>query len=67
MLRADGKPHDSYAVMDLMRLPLGILTGVGFIGAGAIVRKDEMVLGIMTGEGPANVSIFVRPRLLLES
>jgi putative Mg2+ transporter-C (MgtC) family protein len=34
--------------MDLMRLPLGILTGVGFIGAGAIVRKGEMVLGITT-------------------
>jgi putative Mg2+ transporter-C (MgtC) family protein len=31
-----------------MRLPLGILTGVGFIGAGAIVRKDEFVLGITT-------------------
>jgi putative Mg2+ transporter-C (MgtC) family protein len=31
-----------------MRLPLGILTGVGFIGAGAIVRKDELVLGITT-------------------
>jgi putative Mg2+ transporter-C (MgtC) family protein len=34
--------------MDLMRLPLGILTGAGFIGAGAIIRKDEMVLGITT-------------------
>jgi putative Mg2+ transporter-C (MgtC) family protein len=34
--------------MDLMRLPLGILTGVGFIGAGAIVRKGEMVLGFTT-------------------
>jgi putative Mg2+ transporter-C (MgtC) family protein len=31
-----------------MRLPLGILTGVGFIGAGAIVRKNELVLGITT-------------------
>jgi putative Mg2+ transporter-C (MgtC) family protein len=31
-----------------MRLPLGILTGVGFIGAGAIVRKNEMVLGLTT-------------------
>ena len=48
LLQTNGKPHDSYAVMDLMRLPLGILTGVGFIGAGAIVRKDEMVLGITT-------------------
>lgn len=48
LLPTNGKPHDSYAVMDLMRLPLGILTGVGFIGAGAIVRKNEAVLGITT-------------------
>lgn len=48
LIETNGKPHDSYAVMDLMRLPLGILTGVGFIGAGAIVRKGEMVLGITT-------------------
>lgn len=48
LIQTNGKPSDSYAVMDLMRLPLGILTGVGFIGAGAIVRKDEMVLGITT-------------------
>ena len=48
LLQTNGKPPNSYAVMDLMRLPLGILTGVGFIGAGAIVRKDEMVLGITT-------------------
>src|SRR5262249_31941609 len=26
LLPTNGKPHDSYAVMDLMRLPLGILT-----------------------------------------
>jgi putative Mg2+ transporter-C (MgtC) family protein len=48
LIPTNGKPPDSYAVMDLMRLPLGILTGVGFIGAGAIVRKDEMVLGVTT-------------------
>lgn len=48
LIPTNGKPHDSYAVMDLMRLPLGILTGVGFIGAGAIVRKNELVLGITT-------------------
>lgn len=48
LIQTNGKPQDSYAVMDLMRLPLGILTGVGFIGAGAILRKDEMVLGITT-------------------
>jgi putative Mg2+ transporter-C (MgtC) family protein len=48
LLQTNGKPQDSYAVMDLMRLPLGILTGVGFIGAGAIVRKNELILGITT-------------------
>ena len=48
LMQSNGKPHDSYAVMDLMRLPLGILTGVGFIGAGAIVRRSELVLGITT-------------------
>jgi putative Mg2+ transporter-C (MgtC) family protein len=34
--------------MDVMRLPLGILTGVGFIGAGAILRKNDLVLGLTT-------------------
>jgi putative Mg2+ transporter-C (MgtC) family protein len=48
LINTNGKPANSYVVMDLMRLPLGILTGVGFIGAGAIVRKDELVLGITT-------------------
>lgn len=48
LLPTNGKPHDSYAVMDLMRLPLGILTGVGFIGAGAIVRRDDLVIGVTT-------------------
>ena len=48
LLPTNGKPHDSYVEMDLMRLPLGILTGVGFIGAGAIMKKDDMVLGVTT-------------------
>jgi len=48
LIQTNGKPQDSYAVMDLMRLPLGICTGVGFIGAGAILRKNEMILGITT-------------------
>jgi len=48
LIPTNGRPPNSYAVMDLMRLPLGILTGVGFIGAGAIVRKGDMVLGVTT-------------------
>jgi putative Mg2+ transporter-C (MgtC) family protein len=48
LIQTDGKPHDSYAVMDLTRLPPGILTGVGFNGDGAIVRRAKMVLRITT-------------------
>ena len=48
LMPTNGKPPNSYAVMDLMRLPLGILTGVGFIGAGAIVRKNDLVVGLTT-------------------
>jgi putative Mg2+ transporter-C (MgtC) family protein len=35
LLSLDGKDAGSFAVTDLMRLPLGILTGVGFLGGGA--------------------------------
>src|SRR3954466_11158127 len=31
-----------------MRLLLGILAGRGFIGAGAIIRRDSVVLGVTT-------------------
>lgn len=48
LMESNGKPPNSFAVMDLMRLPLGILTGVGFIGAGAIVRKGDLVVGLTT-------------------
>lgn len=48
LMPTHGKMPDSFGVMDLMRLPLGILTGVGFIGAGAIVRRGDMVSGVTT-------------------
>src|SRR5580704_14441663 len=48
LLGVAGKPPDSFVMMDLMRLPLGILTGMGFIGAGAILRRGEMVTGVTT-------------------
>jgi putative Mg2+ transporter-C (MgtC) family protein len=48
LLPLAGKTPQSFAVMDLMRLPLGILSGMGFIGAGAIVRRDNMVRGVTT-------------------
>ncbi len=48
LLVTGGKQHDSFAVMDIMRFPLGILTGMGFIGAGAILRRGEVVQGVTT-------------------
>ncbi|OZI35043.1 ATPase [Bordetella genomosp. 10] len=48
LLPLSGKTPSSFAVMDLMRLPLGILTGVGFIGGGAILRKGDLVTGVTT-------------------
>jgi putative Mg2+ transporter-C (MgtC) family protein len=48
LLPTAGKPPDSFITNDLMRLPLGILTGVGFIGAGAILRRDNIIVGVTT-------------------
>jgi putative Mg2+ transporter-C (MgtC) family protein len=48
LLPTSGKTQSSFATLDAMRLPLGILTGMGFIGAGAIVRRDNLVLGVTT-------------------
>lgn len=43
-----GKSSDSFIVLDLMRLPLGILSGMGFIGAGAILHRGNLVQGVTT-------------------
>src|SRR5271166_1249144 len=48
LLPMGGKAPDSFATLDLMRLPLGILTGMGFIGGGAILRRGRMVQGVTT-------------------
>ncbi len=48
LLPLAGKSSSSFIVMDLMRLPLGILSGMGFIGAGAILRRDSLVIGVTT-------------------
>jgi putative Mg2+ transporter-C (MgtC) family protein len=48
LINSSGKPADSFVVMDIMRLPLGILSGIGFIGAGAIVKRGELVVGLTT-------------------
>jgi putative Mg2+ transporter-C (MgtC) family protein len=48
LLPMAGRSTDSFVMNDLMRLPLGILTGVGFIGGGAIIRRDDIVVGVTT-------------------
>jgi putative Mg2+ transporter-C (MgtC) family protein len=48
LLPLAGRTPDSFVMNDLMRLPLGILTGVGFIGGGAILRRDDIVVGVTT-------------------
>jgi putative Mg2+ transporter-C (MgtC) family protein len=48
LLPLAGRAPDSFVMNDLMRLPLGILSGIGFIGAGAIVRRDNLVSGVTT-------------------
>ncbi len=48
LMNTAGRAADSFVTIDLMRFPLGILSGMGFIGAGAILRKDNLVLGLTT-------------------
>jgi putative Mg2+ transporter-C (MgtC) family protein len=48
LLPTIGKTSDSFGTLDLMRLPLGILTGMGFIGGGAILRRESLVTGVTT-------------------
>jgi putative Mg2+ transporter-C (MgtC) family protein len=46
LLAVKGRTADSFVMLDLMRLPLGILTGMEFIGGGAILRRESLVLGV---------------------
>jgi putative Mg2+ transporter-C (MgtC) family protein len=48
LISTRGKAADSFVQLDMMRLPLGVLCGIGFIGAGAIIKKDELVVGVTT-------------------
>ncbi len=48
LLPTAGRSPTSFVMNDLMRLPLGILTGVGFIGGGVILRRDNIVVGVTT-------------------
>jgi putative Mg2+ transporter-C (MgtC) family protein len=43
-----GRPADSFVTMDVLRLPLGILSGMGFIGGGVILKRENLVLGVTT-------------------
>ena len=51
LLSVAGRPPDSFVMNDLMRLPLGILSGMGFIGAGTIVRRQNFVVGVTRVQG----------------
>jgi putative Mg2+ transporter-C (MgtC) family protein len=48
LLDTRNKAPDSFVVLDLARFPLGILSGMGFIGAGAILRRGNIVEGVTT-------------------
>src|ERR1700677_1115527 len=48
LMNSIGRAPDSFVVLDLMRLPLGILSGIGFIGAGTIIKRGDIVQGVTT-------------------
>jgi putative Mg2+ transporter-C (MgtC) family protein len=48
LLASVGKTAGSFVQIDPMRLPLGVLSGVGFIGAGTIIQRRELVVGVTT-------------------
>jgi putative Mg2+ transporter-C (MgtC) family protein len=48
LMSTTGKAPDSFISLDVMRLPLGILSGIGFIGAGAIIKRGDRALGVTT-------------------
>ncbi|ADV81623.1 MgtC/SapB family protein [Terriglobus saanensis] len=48
LLSLSGKGPTSFNTLDLMRLPLGVLSGIGFIGAGAIIKKENGATGVTT-------------------
>src|SRR5947209_5262303 len=48
LLDTTGKTAAYFTQMDTMRLPLGILCGMGFIGAGAILQRGGNIQGITT-------------------
>lgn len=58
LLGLTGKTADMFTTMDVMRLPLGILTGVGFIGGGVILKRGNLVSGVTTAATIWAVSVI---------
>ena len=48
LMDTNGKGPGSFVQLDMMRLPLGVLTGMGFIGAGTILRRETLIVGVTT-------------------
>jgi putative Mg2+ transporter-C (MgtC) family protein len=48
LLTTVGKTTSSFSVLDPERLPLGILSGIGFIGAGVIMKRDNNTISGVT-------------------
>jgi putative Mg2+ transporter-C (MgtC) family protein len=48
LLGTAGKASNSFVTIDVMRLPLGILSGMGFIGGGTILKRGDIVQGVTT-------------------
>jgi putative Mg2+ transporter-C (MgtC) family protein len=44
--------------MDVLRLPLGILSGMGFLGAGAILKRGNLVQGVTTAASMWYMSVI---------
>jgi MgtC family len=48
LLPLAGRSSNSFVMDDRTRLPLGILTGVGFIGGSAILHRGDITVGVTT-------------------
>jgi putative Mg2+ transporter-C (MgtC) family protein len=48
LLATSGRTPTSFSSLDIERLPLGILSGIGFIGAGVIMKRENNTVSGMT-------------------
>jgi len=48
LIKTTGKDPGFFTQIDVMRLHLGILSGIGFIGAGAIIKNADIARGVTT-------------------